>query len=340
MTQVRIAAISHYTELLESLGQNPTQLLVRNGFDANFFDEKTVDQYIDYAQVEHLLQLAASASGCEHFGALLGSKQSIHFLGPLALVLMHAQTLRQALELFEQLFAYHVQEGSIVSVSNYGKLSSLTYTVTADLPSVNQTNELAMAEGMVALQALCGKSWRANSVRFTHKPPRHINAYNKIFNVPLHFNQEKNEIIFSSSDLNRRIHKADQYIQSILSQQIAQQGKILPNDTRGKIEATVRLCMLNGNYSIDEVARKSGMHKRALQRALQGQSTSYTQIVNHVRKGLATERLRHSDMSVVQLASLLGYTDSSTFNRAFKRWFNTTPMLWRTREREAIGHQI
>jgi len=98
--------------------------------------------------------------------------------------------------------------------------------------------------------------------------------------------------------------------------------------------------MLNGNYSIDEVARKSGMHKRALQRALQGQSTSYTQIVNHVRKGLATERLRHSDMSVVQLASLLGYTDSSTFNRAFKRWFNTTPMLWRTREREAIGHQI
>jgi len=48
-----------------------------------------------------------------------------------------------------------------------------------------------------------------------------------------------------------------------------------------------------------------------------------------VRQAIATERLRNSDISIIQLSDYLGYADNTAFTRAFKRWFGSTPREWR-----------
>jgi len=68
-----------------------------------------------------------------------------------------------------------------------------------------------------------------------------------------------------------------------------------------------------------------GMSSRTLSRSLEKLGTSFNAIVETLRKELAEKYLKQSDLSLKEIAFLLGYTDSSSFNHAFKRWTGNTP---------------
>ncbi|MNF14031.1 HTH-type transcriptional regulator VirS [compost metagenome] len=59
---------------------------------------------------------------------------------------------------------------------------------------------------------------------------------------------------------------------------------------------------------------------------------SFTQLVDQIRRDLAMAHLKQQTLSVTQLASLLGYSETSAFSRAFKRWFGVSPKQWRSAE--------
>jgi len=71
------------------------------------------------------------------------------------------------------------------------------------------------------------------------------------------------------------------------------------------------------------------MSTRSLQRRLQSQGISFDDIADRVRRNRAIEYLRQTVLPLAQVSSLLGYTESSTFNRACKRWFGVTPLGYR-----------
>lgn len=72
--------------------------------------------------------------------------------------------------------------------------------------------------------------------------------------------------------------------------------------------------------SLEEVAEKLGTSPSSLQRHLAAQHTSAQWLKDDLRRDLAISRLSTSRVSLVQLASELGFSDSPTFQRAFKRW--------------------
>ena len=66
-----------------------------------------------------------------------------------------------------------------------------------------------------------------------------------------------------------------------------------------------------------------------MQRMLREEGSSFSELLESVRQEIASERLRNSDMSIIQLSDYLGYADNTAFTRAFKRWYGATPMQWR-----------
>jgi len=70
--------------------------------------------------------------------------------------------------------------------------------------------------------------------------------------------------------------------------------------------------------------------KWALQRKLRDLGLSFTQLVDQIRQETAMAHLKQQHLSVTQLASLLGYSETSAFSRAFKRWFGLSPKQWRS----------
>ena len=71
------------------------------------------------------------------------------------------------------------------------------------------------------------------------------------------------------------------------------------------------------------------MSSRTLNRHLREHGTSYLQILNDVRKELAIQYLRESDLSTDEIAERLGYTETTNFRRAFKRWTGKSPSVYR-----------
>jgi len=47
------------------------------------------------------------------------------------------------------------------------------------------------------------------------------------------------------------------------------------------------------------------------------------------RTSLAASRLRESDVSIIRVATDVGYESEAAFNRAFKREFGLPPAAWR-----------
>ena len=84
-----------------------------------------------------------------------------------------------------------------------------------------------------------------------------------------------------------------------------------------------------GPPRIEAIARRLGMSSRTLQRRLADQHCAYAELVERARRGLATDLLREGRYGLAEIAFLCGYSDQSTFSRAFRRWEGKTPASFR-----------
>ena len=111
---------------------------------------------------------------------------------------------------------------------------------------------------------------------------------------------------------------------------------------RLSIDAICRLIetLLPGGYPvIDEVAQLLRVSPRTLQRLLNEQGCSYSGLVECSRSRLACESLRQTQDQVTDIAALLGYRDTSSFSRAFRRWTGTAPRDFRNQSLGQPGNQ-
>jgi AraC-like DNA-binding protein len=85
------------------------------------------------------------------------------------------------------------------------------------------------------------------------------------------------------------------------------------------------------NRAATEVAAASEMSQRTLQRRLEVEGTSFQRLVDDTRRELAQQYLGQTDVSLADATYLLGFGDQSSFFRACKRWFGTSPRRYRIR---------
>ncbi len=100
------------------------------------------------------------------------------------------------------------------------------------------------------------------------------------------------------------------------------------NEQRRGITAIVRskLFRESGRFpSLGEVAAELDVHPRTLRRQLAEEDTSFRALLNEARSTLAVDLLCNVGLTVEEVSKRLGYTDTSTFCHAFKRWHGVPP---------------
>ena len=98
-----------------------------------------------------------------------------------------------------------------------------------------------------------------------------------------------------------------------------------------KVRAALRAELREGTPTVERTARSLRTSARSLSRHLRDEGTSHGALLDEVRAELAARYLREQGLSAVDVATLLGFSDASTFNRAFRRWFDCTPAELKTR---------
>jgi AraC-like DNA-binding protein len=83
--------------------------------------------------------------------------------------------------------------------------------------------------------------------------------------------------------------------------------------------------------SVDDAAATLRISVRTLKRRLAAASTTFQRLRDEVQFELACQLLRNTTIPAGQIASIVGYSESSSFNRAFRRWAGAPPAEWRHR---------
>jgi len=94
---------------------------------------------------------------------------------------------------------------------------------------------------------------------------------------------------------------------------------------QGVVDNQLVSALAGGKVQAAEIADQLGMSVRSLRRQLAEEDTSFGEILDRVRQRLAHRYLEDEDISLQQVAWLLGYSEVAAFNHAFKRWTGTSP---------------
>lgn len=85
----------------------------------------------------------------------------------------------------------------------------------------------------------------------------------------------------------------------------------------------------SNQVNLENIAVHLNMSERTLQRIYDRGNTSFSQILQHIRSEVAKQMLEVPNIRVTSIAQHLGYSESSSFNRAFKKWEGISPLNYR-----------
>lgn len=92
------------------------------------------------------------------------------------------------------------------------------------------------------------------------------------------------------------------------------------DSTSARVRSILTELLPNGEFTIDDVAKKLGYSKQTLQRKLSSENTTFQKQLNSTREVLALNYLQNTDMTTSDIDYLLGYQGFNSFLHAFSIW--------------------
>jgi len=177
--------------------------------------------------------------------------------------------------------------------------------------------------------------WSPSLVEFRHPAPEDPTPYEAVFNCPIVFDASGDRLWCGTEDWTARSAEADPPLGLLLEEHARLLSEAVP--IHGGFVRVVRSLMaevLSDGAPSALVAKGLAMSVRSLQRHLSEERTTYTAVLDSLREELARRYLADSDLAISEVAFLLGFSEQSSFHRAFKRWTGAAPGEWRKRSRE------
>lgn len=166
-------------------------------------------------------------------------------------------------------------------------------------------------------------------------PPDSGIRHSDAFGCPVHFGFPYTSIVFNRSALdipfNGGSSELAEYNERIVVTYLA---KLERNDIRMRVRALLLQDLPAGGVTKDGIAKKLFMSPRTLQVKLANNDTTFQEIVNETRFALARGYIDNSSMSITEVAYMLGFSDTSNFTRAFRRWTGVSPSAYVARRRD------
>lgn len=167
----------------------------------------------------------------------------------------------------------------------------------------------------------------AKAVHVTHPAPAYADEYEQVLKVPVTFEAARNAIMIDPSWLAIELHNPSRYAFGVLSDHAARLLASLENAgaTRGRVEGLLIPLLHKGDLGMADAARQLGLSRQTLYRRLKAEGLTYEALVDDLRRRMALHYLDGRKTSVNETAYLVGFSDPSSFSRAFKRWTGASP---------------
>lgn len=315
---VRSAILIGSIPLMAEWGQDAFVLASELGIDPLALRDP--DMPIPAGRVLAFYEQAAQRTGCRSFGLRMAARTGMSVVGPLWVLLRQAQTLEQMLEDLVAHFDLYTQ-AAVTSLVAEGQGRRLTWgTMTGVAESEVQMAEYSVAVLCAEIRRHAPSGWEPAAVRFRHAPPPDRTELRRVLGPNLQFDQAENSLLIEPSLLQRPLRTAGSRTRALLSHVLRMEQEPVDPGLVERVDSVVRAMLPYTRCTLADLGRALGTAPRTLQEHLQAQGRSFQQIRDAARADLAAKYLKHSRLSLTQIAELLGYSELSAFSRSFRRW--------------------
>lgn len=198
-------------------------------------------------------------------------------------------------------------------------------------PGLAMTDQLALAAAMAISREVSLIDPMPKVVHLSAPAPKDDTALRAHFGGNIRHGSDADALEFDLETVLRPNRQADrgmsQFFEAHLDRALGDISD--PADLSHRVRSQIGDTLSEGVPTLADVAEALGMSARTLQRRLSDAGLAYQDLVGQARRALAEELLSGTDYALAEIAFLTGFSDQSTFTRAFKRWHGQTPASYR-----------
>ena len=327
---VRAAGVTGFRRLLRQHGADPKAILAQVGLDESLLDDP--DRQIPYRKVLSALERAAAELDRPDLGLQLAMMQDLSILGPLALAVQSASTLREGILAVTRHMHFHTPglACELRPLANGFEAVSLSFLL-PDLPPVLQATEHAVAHLVRMAPLLTESAAHVSAIHFRHPRLSALSLYERLLGVAPQFESPFDGVTLGSADLRRPIITQNPTLQAFVEHYLIGVAPAADLGVADQARSVMASLMRAEPVGLDEVARVLRLHPRALQRRLQKEGVRFADLLDEARRDLALRLLQQTTLPLSRISQIVGFAEQSVFSRACRRWFDTSPLEQRRR---------
>ncbi|MCD6059933.1 MAG: AraC family transcriptional regulator [Moraxellaceae bacterium] len=305
------------------------EILIKAGVALSRLEDSSLSRMPSNAQLA-FWNAAEEISGDPHIGLHLGEHMPLYRGQVLEYLLTSSPTFGEGLQRvmnFHRLLSDSLT-GELVIEGDSCYLATLT-----DRRASRHFTE-CLAAGMIKFfKFVTDGDFRAIAIHTEHSEGAPPAEYRRIYGCDVTLGCSEYRMYFNKDVLERRIWQAEPRLLR-LHEQIAQEqlAELQRFDLVSEVKRAIGETLESGDTSLESVAKRLDIPPRRLRSQLAEANTSFNQILADYRSRLARRLLARTSEPIEQIVYLTGFSEPSTFYRAFKRWTNETPVEYRKRK--------
>lgn len=310
-------------EFAATRGADRESLLSLTGLPQSVMNRE--DVRLPCSTMARMWSVAIEQTGDERLAMQMGVSRMFGANRTTSLIMEASATVMESFQLAAR---YSVLIADVMRVS-VGEVDDAVYIdfeprpVWRDQPEPVQLDCLAITyvAAVSSLSQLLGTRQPPSLLSLAFRSPPDVPTWVEVFGRRPEFGAERNRIGFPAALTTRPVATSDPGLQAAIRRYADELTRSFDSSppTARRVKRVVVDALTPRPPSIDQVARSIGMSRRSLQRALAAEGQSYRRLVEEVRMDLSERYLVDGGYSVDQVARLVGYADTSSFVRAFKR---------------------
>jgi AraC-like DNA-binding protein len=296
---------------------------------------------VSLTSVRRLLAAAVGLTGDPYFGLYAANFLHAANLHALGYAMLASGTLREMLERLTRHFRL-LSGTSRPALVEAGDVARLEFFLVAESPPLTD-DVFGLFLARLILDISDGKLRPTRMELHRPTPPDDGIRHRREFGCPVSFGEPHTAFVFDSKALDVPLTGAcrelAEYNERIVVGYLA---KLDRGDIRTQVHALLIQELASGGVTKESIAKRLCMSPRTLQIKLAKSNTTFQDVFNETRRALACGYIDKSSMSITEIAYELGFSDTSNFSRAFRRWTGLSPREYvaRSRNGSRLPHRI
>jgi AraC-like DNA-binding protein len=314
-------------QAIEGTGHDAAELFAEAGIELGALRDPNVR--IPSQSLQKLLRLAEKRCGDPVFGLTLAQYVHPTTFYSLGIAMYSSATLG---EYMERLVKYYrlVTTNDYMSASVEGGEYCLRAVPQPDMALIPIRVDGAMAVIVRVIRMALRENFTPLRVNLARPHPVGLEQkYSEYFACPVVFDTPYSAIYIAEDALAETLPSANPELTRLYEQlTIDYLAKIDRADFPGRVYKELTRLLPTGVSGKEQVAQALNMSTRTLYNKLEGAGTTFREVLDDTRRGLAEEYIRQN-LPIYEIAYLIGFSDTANFSRAFKKWTGQSPMEYR-----------